>query len=780
MSNQGRHFDWIGVAAARMALRPSTCRRAFAAAAFVIALTHGLHFAAAAGPAATAIQYPSSRTEDVTDTYHGVVVADPYRWLEDADSPETAAWAKAQNALTFSYLEAIPEREAIRARMTQLWNYPKYGVPEREGDWYFFTHNDGLQNQAVYYKQRAAGGEPSVFIDPNTFTKDGTAALTVFAPSHDARLVAYGKSVAGSDWNEFLVRDVESGRDLSDHLQHIKFSDASWTHDGKGFFYSRFPAPTGNQLTTANRNHSVYYHTIGTDQSADRLIYERPDHPDWSMNAKVTNDGRYVVIDISRGTETKNRIHVIDLVEAKAPKLEGPVMRVLDDADASYTLVGNNGPLFYFVTDREAPRGAVVSYGLDPADFSSADLARTTPIGQGPGWHYTRDVIIPESSDAIQKVALVGERFVVTYLHDAHSRVALFDLGGNHERDLELPGIGAVDGFTGQRTDIETFYSFTSYLQPTTIYRYDFVKGRSEVFRQPALDFDPSGFVTEQVFFTSKDGTRVPMFLTHRKDLVRDGSNPVLLYGYGGFNQSKTPEFGAEFLTWLEMGGVFAVANLRGGGEYGEAWHAAGKLDKKQNVFDDFIAAAEFLVRERYTSREKLAIHGRSNGGLLVGAVMNQRPDLCAVALPTVGVMDMLRFTKFTIGWAWTSDYGSPETPEGFRTLRAYSPYHNIAKDVEYPATLVTTGDHDDRVVPAHSYKYTAALQAAQTGDAPCLIRIDTSSGHKEGKPTSKQIEERVDQWAFAAHVMGMSAPRAASSRGAGSATSQTGKAAPR
>jgi prolyl oligopeptidase len=746
----------------------------------VIALTQAASFVAAAEQAATAISYPTSRTEQVTDTYHGVAVADPYRWLEDADSPETAAWVKAQNALTFGYLEAIPQREPIRARMTELWNYAKYGVPEREGDWYFFTQNDGLQNQAVYYKQRVAGGEPSVFIDPNTFTKDGTVALTVFAPSHDARLVAYGKSVAGSDWNEFLVRDVESGRDLPDRLQYIKFSRAAWTHDGKGFFYSRFPAPSGNELTSSNNNQSIYYHALGTQQSADRLIYERPDHPDWGMYAVVTEDGRYVVIRISRGTERKNRIHVIDLVDASAPKLDAPVWRALDEADASYTFVGNSGPLFYFVTDREAPRGSLVSYELRPGDFSEVDLARVVPIGDKPGWANTEDTLIPESADAIQKVALVGDRFVVTYLHDAHSRVALFDLGGNHERDLELPGIGAVDGFTGQRKDTETFYSFTSYLQPETIYRYDFTAGRSEMFRRPTLDFDASGFVTEQVFFSSKDGTRVPMFLTHRKDLVRDGSNPVLLYGYGGFNQSKTPEFGAEFLTWLEMGGVFAVANLRGGGEYGEAWHAAGKLDKKQNVFDDFIAAAEYLVSERYTSREKLAIHGRSNGGLLVGAVMNQRPDLCAVALPTVGVMDMLRFTKFTIGWAWTSDFGSPETPEGFRTLRAYSPYHNIAKGVEYPATLVTTGDHDDRVVPAHSYKYTAALQAAQAGDAPCLIRIDTSSGHKEGKPTSKLIEERVDQWAFAAHAMGMNAPIVASPRAAGGSTSGTGQAAPR
>jgi prolyl oligopeptidase len=777
MSDDGMPLDFPRVATARVAQWPFTIRTALTAAALVIALIHAPSFVAAAEQAATAISYPTSRTEPVTDTYHGVAVADPYRWLEDADSPETAAWAKAQNALTFSYLEAIPQREPIRARMTELWNYAKYGVPEREGDWYFFTQNDGLQNQAVYYKQRVAGGEPSVFIDPNTFTKDGTAALTVFSPSHDARLVAYGKSVAGSDWNEFLVRDVESGRDLADHLQYIKFSGASWTHEGKGFFYSRYPAPTGNELTSSNRNHSIYYHTLGTEQSADRLIYERPDHPDWGMNATVTKDGRYVVIDISRGTETKNRIHVIDLVDPMAPKLDAPVWRPLDDADASYTFVGNHEALFYFVTDLDAPRGRLVLLEMNPAKFhqeiQGPERGRPRLSKGGP------KTVIAESEDAIQKVAFVGDRFVVTYLHDAHSRVALFYAYGKHERDLELPGIGAVDGFTGQRWDKETFYSFTSYLQPPTIYRYDFTAGRSEVFRQPALDFDPSGFETRQVFFTSKDGTRVPMFLTHRKDLVRDGSNPVFLYGYGGFNQSKTPEFGAEFLTWLEMGGVFAVANLRGGGEYGEAWHAAGKLDKKQNVFDDFIGAAEYLVRERYTLREKLAIHGRSNGGLLVGAVVNQRPDLCAVALPMVGVMDMLRFTKFTIGWAWTSDFGSPETPEGFRTLRAYSPYHNIAEGIEYPATLVTTGDHDDRVVPAHSYKYTAALQAAQAGDAPCLIRIDTSSGHKEGKATSKQIEERVDQWAFAAHVMGMSVPRAASPRGAGSSTSPTGKAAP-
>jgi len=713
-----------------------------------------------ARPAFAAPRYPASRTVDVVDDYHGTKVADPYRWLEDADAPETAAWVTAQNELTFAHLAAIPGRDAIRARMTALWNYERYETPARKGDWYFYKKNDGLQNQPVVYKQNVASGETSVFIDPNTFSQDGTVALTVLEFSDDVRFAVYGRSVAGSDWQEFFVRDVATGRDLPDHLGRIKFSTAAWTRDGRGFFYSRYPEPKGNELTAANRGHTVYYHYLGNDQSADLKIFARADRPEWGMQAKTTDDGRYVVIDISQGSDSKNRVYLIDMLDPDEPKLNAAVQPLLDEADASYNFVGNDGPVFYFTTDLDAPRGRLIAI-----DTNAPDRAN---------WK----TVIAETPQTLQGVSLVGERFVARYLRDAASRVSIHTLAGALEREIALPALGAASGFTGKRADAETFYSFTSYLYPTTVFRYDFAAGRSEVFREPALDFDASAYETRQVFCTSKDGTRVPMFVTMKKGTPLDGANPTLLFGYGGFNVAMTPAFNIENLVWLEMGGVYAVANLRGGSEYGEAWHDGGRLHKKQNVFDDCIAAAEYLIDAGYTSSEKLALHGRSNGGLLVGAVVNQRPDLFAVALPTVGVMDMLRFTKFTIGWAWTSDYGSPETPDGFATLRAYSPYHNIKKGAAYPATLVTTGDHDDRVVPGHSYKYAAALQAAQVGDAPVLIRIDTSAGHGAGKPTSKLIEERADQWAFAAHVLGMPAPRATAARDDGGAA-RSGAAAP-
>jgi len=728
----------------------------------LVAILAGLATAApaAARPAIAAPRYPASRTVDVVDDYHGTKVVDPYRWLEDADAQETAAWVKAQNELTFAHLAAIPERDAIRARMTALWNYERYETPSRKGDWYFYKKNDGLQNQSVYYKQSVASGEPTVFIDPNTFSADGTVALTALEFSHDVRYAVYGKSVAGSDWQEFFVRDVATGRDLPDHLRHIKFSGAAWTHDNKGFFYSRYPEPKGNELTAANRGHTVYYHYLGNDQSADLKIYARADQPEWGMQATTTEDGRYVVIDITQGTESRNRIHMIDLLDPDEPKLNAPLVRLLDAADAAYNFVGNDGAVFYFHTDLDAPRGRLIA--VDTAAPARAN------------WK----TLIPESNETLQSVALVGERFVARTLRDAASRVSVFSLAGVHERDIALPALGAASGFTGKRADTETFYSFTSYLYPTTVFRYDFATGKSEVFREPALDFDASAYETRQVFYSSKDGTRVPMFITMKKGTRLNGSNPTLLFGYGGFNVAMTPTFAVEYLVWLEMGGVYAVANLRGGSEYGEAWHDGGKLHKKQNVFDDCIAAAEYLIDSGYTSSEKLVLHGRSNGGLLVGAVVNQRPDLFAVALPTVGVMDMLRFPKFTIGWAWTSDYGSPETPDGFATLYAYSPYHNIEKGASYPATLVTTGDHDDRVVPGHSYKYAAALQSAQAGEQPVLIRIDTSAGHGAGKPTSKLIEERADQWTFAANIIGMPAPRATAARDEGG-SARSGAAAP-
>jgi prolyl oligopeptidase len=694
--------------------------------------------AAASKAAAGVIAYPETRRGDVVDDYFGTRVPDPYRWLEDPDDPETRAWIDAQNAVTFRYLEAIPERDAIRERLTKLWNYPKYGTPHREGDWYIFSKNDGLQNHSVVYKQRSLDGVPSVLIDPNAFSAAGTVALTSTSFSFDGRYMAYGKSTAGSDWVEYSVREVESGKDLPDRLERIKFSGVSWTHDHKGFFYGRFPSPEGNELTATNRNHKLYYHALGTDQSADRLVYERPDEPEWGFDPRVTEDGRYVVLSIWKGTDRRNRTYYMDLENRSRPRLDAPVVPLLDDFDAGYDLVGNDGSVFYFVTDLDAPKSRLIAI-----DTKNPERA---------AWR----TVVPEAEDALDDVALVGDKFIATYLHDARTLVRLFSMDGKAAGEIAFPTLGKAAGFKGKRKDMETFYSFTSYLYPTTVFRYDIATGQSTVFRKPEIDFDPSGYETEQVFFESKDGTRVPMFLTHRKGIARDGTNPTLLYGYGGFQYALTPSFSVSNLVWLEMGGIYASVNLRGGSEYGEAWHAAGMKEKKQNVFDDFIAAAEYLTREGYTSREKLAMHGGSNGGLLVGAAMTQRPDLFAVAVPEVGVMDMLRFHKFTIGWGWASDYGSSDDPAGFKYLSAYSPLHNLKAGTEYPATLVMTADHDDRVVPAHSFKFAATLQGAQAGEEPVLIRIDSNAGHGAGMPTMQVINEVADRWAFIVHNLHM------------------------
>ena len=683
--------------------------------------------------------YPPAKIGDVSDDYHGTRIADPYRWLEDVDAADTRAWIDAENALSFGFLERIPERSAIRERLTALWNYPRYGLPFHKGPRYFFYKNDGLQNQAVLYTQESLTGTPRVLIDPNTLSTDGTVALSTTAVSEDGRLLAYGTAVSGSDWNEVKIRDVTSGRDQTDHLQWIKFSGLSWTHDGRGFLYSRYPEPEGgNPLLAVNKNHKLYYHRVGTPQSADRLVYERPDQPDWGISGGVTEDGRYVVLHLWLGTDRRNRVAYMDLGDARRPRLDAPVKMLLEQFDAAYSFVGNDGPVFYFQTDKDAPRQRVIA--VDTRDPAPAK------------WR----TVIPEQSDVLESAGIVNDVFVTTYLHDASSRLRLYALNGAPRPEVTLPTLGAVSGLSGQRTDKEMFYAFTSFLYPTTIFRYDFATGRSDVFKAPEIQFDPSGYVTEQVFYTSKDGTRVPMFITHRKGLKRDGSNPTYLYGYGGFNISLTPAFSVSVLVWLEMGGVYAVPNLRGGAEYGEEWHQAGMLDRKQNVFDDFIAAGEYLIREGYTSTPKLAIGGGSNGGLLVGAAMTQRPELFGAALPAVGVMDMLRFHKFTIGWAWVTEYGSADTVAHFPFLRAYSPLHNLKPGTRYPATLVTTADHDDRVVPGHSFKFTAALQAAQAGDAPVLIRIETKAGHGAGKPTAKIIEEAADRWAFLVKVLGM------------------------
>ncbi|HEX5725558.1 MAG TPA: prolyl oligopeptidase family serine peptidase [Longimicrobiaceae bacterium] len=694
--------------------------------------------AAAAPAAAQPLTYPQTRRAEQVDDYHGTRVADPYRWLEDTDSPETRAWITAQNEITFRYLGGIPQRRAIEERLTRLWNYARTGTPWKRGGRYFFFRNTGLQNQSVLYTQPTLDAEPRVVIDPNTLSADGTVALSNTSISENGRLLAYGVASGGSDWQEFRVREIDSGRELADSLRWIKFSGAAWTHDDRGFFYARYAQPEGNVLTATVRNQKLYYHRVGTPQSADVLVYERPDEPDYGFGSEVSEDGRYLVVNVWTGTDRRNRVYVKDLGSAEAPRLDGEMVRLLDDFDAGYFFIGNDGPVLYFQTDLDAPRGRVIAIDL------------RTPARSA--WR----TVIPQSEDALSFTQLIGGHLVGTYLHDATSRVRVFAKDGAHVRDLELPTLGTVGGMSGTADDPEAFYSFTSYLYPTTIFRYDVRTGRSAVHWAPQVAFDPSRYETRQVFYQSKDGTRVPMIITHRKGLQLDGTNPTLLYGYGGFNVSLTPGYSTGNAVWLELGGVYAVPNIRGGAEYGEEWHQAGILERKQNGFDDFIAAAEYLVRERYTSPAKLAIAGGSNGGLLVGAVLNQRPDLFGAALPAVGVMDMLRFHKFTIGWAWTSDYGSADDPQQFRWLHAYSPLHNLRPGTRYPAVLVTTGDHDDRVVPGHSFKYAAALQAAQAGDAPVLIRVETRAGHGAGKPTQMQIEEAADRWAFLVKALGM------------------------
>ncbi|UCF39920.1 MAG: S9 family peptidase [Gemmatimonadota bacterium] len=684
---------------------------------------------------------PVAQRGEVVDDYHGTPVHDPYRWLEDVDADETRAWIEAENCVTFGYLRGIPAREKLRERLTELWDYPKYETPFKEGSRYFYYKNDGLQNQYVLYKQESLAGEPEVLFDPNTWSEDGTVALTSLAFTEDGGMVAYGIATSGSDWREFKVRNVTTGEDQADHLRWIKFSGASWTHDGVGFFYSRYPTPDDTDtLQSTNLNQKLYYHRLGTEQPEDLLVYERPDQPEWGFSGDVTEDGRYLAIYVWHGTDERNRIYYVDLADAGRPRLGGEVIPLLDAFDASYSIVGNDGPVFYVVTNNAAPR-----YRLLAIDINH------------PEPEHWRE-IIPEQHDVLVGADIIHDSFVVEYMHDAHSRVALYEMDGSHVTNLELPTVGSVGGISGEREDAEMFYSFTSFLYPQTVFRYDFTTGETSVFRAPEIDFDPSGYETRQVFYQSNDGTAIPMFVTHRRGMPLDGSNPTYLYGYGGFNISRTPSFSISNLVWIEMGGVYASANLRGGGEYGEEWHQAGMKQHKQNVFDDFIAAAEYLIAEGYTSPERLAIAGGSNGGLLVGAVLNQRPDLFGAALPAVGVMDMLRFHKFTIGWAWVSDYGSPDDPEMFPHIYAYSPYHNI-RETDYPAVMVTTADHDDRVVPGHSFKYTARLQAMNTSDRPILIRIQTKAGHGSGKPTSMVIEEQADRWAFLIRNLGMDAP---------------------
>jgi prolyl oligopeptidase len=677
-------------------------------------------------PAARRFDYPPSPDGSVVDVLHGVPVRDPYRWLEDSNSRETQAWITAQNRLTRSYLDALPGRPAIRARLRELWDFERFELPFERGGRYFYFHNSGLQNQPVLFWLASLNAAPQLLLDPNLSSPDGTVALTHVVPSEDGQLIAYGLSRAGSDWTEWRVRHVADARDLPDLLLWSKFSSVAWLKDRSGFYYSRYDEPKpGATFSETNYFNKLYFHRLGQAQAEDRLIYERRDEAKWSFGATATRDGRYVVISASEGTDPKNAVLLLDLKRPSAAPIE-----LVPKIEASYSFIGNRGSKFWFHTDRDAARGKIVS----------VDVAHPQP---------SFIEVVAEQPETLRQVERVGGKFVANYLQDAHALVKIFGDAGALEQVVALPGLGTVWLAEGDDTRSETFFSYESFHDPRRLLRYDVAAKTSEVFRKPQLKFDADAYETEQVFFPSKDGTRISMFITRKKGLVAGPSTPCLLYGYGGFSISITPSFSVGHLAWLELGGVLAVPNLRGGGEYGEKWHEAGKKAHKQNVFDDFIAAAEYLVKERLTSRAKLAIAGRSNGGLLVGAMLAQRPDLFGAALPGVGVMDMLRFHKFTIGWTWIDDYGSPDDPEDFKVLRAYSPLHNLRPGLKYPATLITTADHDDRVVPAHSFKFAAALQHAQAGDAPTLIRIETRAGHGAGIPTDKRIDEIADQWAF-------------------------------
>ena len=679
-------------------------------------------------------KYPNTRRGNQLDDFHGTQVPDPFRWLEDTDSDETKAWVESQNEVTFGFLTGVSRREPIRERLTELWNYERFGLPRKRGGKYFYTRNDGLQNQSVLYVADALDAEPRVLIDPNQWSEDGTVALAGWTPSEDGQLMAYGIARAGSDWREWKVKRVATGEDLGDHLQWVKFSGISWVPNGSGFYYSRYDEPKeGEQFTGVNYFQKLFFHRLGHPQAEDALVYERPDQKEWGFDGTVTEDDQYLIISVWRGTERKNQVFYKDLSQA-----DSDVVELISGFNFQYSFVGNDGATFWFETDDDAPLRRVIA-------VNTANPSREN-------WQE----VIPEAEQVLEDVGLVGDRFFALYLRHAASQVKVYDLTGGYQQTVQLPAVGSAGGFGGRRNDTETFYYFSNYTTPATIFRYDMALGASSVFRQPEVDFKPDDYVTEQVFYKSRDGTQVPLFITYRRGLKRDGSNPTILYGYGGFNISLTPGFSVANLVWLELGGVYAVANLRGGGEYGRQWHEAGMLQNKQNVFDDFIAAGEWLIANNYTRPDKLAIRGGSNGGLLVGAAMTQRPELFGAAVPSVGVMDMLRYHKFTIGWAWVSEYGSSVDAEQFKTLYAYSPLHNLKPGTQYPATLVTTADHDDRVVPGHSFKFAAALQQAQTGDNPVLIRIETSAGHGAGTPTSKQIEAAADVLAFLVSILGI------------------------
>ncbi len=698
-----------------------------------------LVFVSALTPEENKPQYPETRRVDQVDTLHGVKVPDPYRWLETdvRNSQEVTDWITAQNKFTFDYLNTIPEREKIRRRLTELWNFAQYSGARKEGGRYYFLKNDGLQNQPVLYRLDTLDGKPQVLIDPNKWSKDGTIALQGYDFSDDGKYVAYSRAEAGSDWATWYVMEIETGKLLTDELKWTKFTQAAWTKDGKGFFYSRFEEPKAEAVYQAlNYDNKLYYHKLGTPQSDDVPVYYRPEHHEWLYRGEVSDDGRYLVITIELGSSDRYRIAVKDLTEPYAMAVE-----IINNFDNEYTFVGNDGPVLFFKTDVDAPRRRLVAIDLRKPKKAA--------------WKE----IIPQAEGTLTQLSFVGDRFIALYLKDVLPQVKICSLEGKSILDVKFPGIGTVSGFAGKRTDSETFYTFSSFTTPPTIYHYNIPTGKSTLFRRAEAKIKPEDYEVKQVFYKSKDGTRVPMFLAYKKGIVLDGTNPTLLYGYGGYNISLLPAFSIGRVAWMEMGGIYAQANLRGGGEYGEEWHQAGTKLNKQNVFDDFIAAAQWLIKEKYTKALKLAIQGGSNGGLLVGAVMTQRPYLFGACLPAVGVMDMLRFHLFTEGRTWTEDFGSPDDPEQFKALLDYSPYHNVKTGMHYPPTLVTTADTDDRVVPGHSFKFIAALQRAQSGEAPVLIRVETRAGHGGGMPVSKKIDEITDQLAFLVKNLGVKLP---------------------
>lgn len=694
-----------------------------------LAFCCSLLIAILAAQSGVVFKYPSTKTEGVVDNYHGVKVADPYRWLENNESSETKDWIDAENKVTFAYLESLGSRQSFKKRLSELWDYDKFSPPSRRGNRYFYTKLSGLQNQPVLYvSEKPYDKEARVLLDPNKLSADGTMALSSYTISDDGKFICYGISNAGSDWTEWRVRDVETAKDLSDKLKWIKFTTCEFSKDGKGLYYSRYPA-SENQLKDSNYYNKVYFHKIGTEQSADKLLLENPKEKEWEFSSELSEDGHYLIVSVSKNTNPENLVYYKDL-----SKENSPFVHLIDTWGTQYSFIDNDGPVFYFQSNLNAPRGRVIAIDI------------RKPAQQD--WKE----IIAENKKILRSCSAVDDSLIGLYLNDAHAELHLFSRQGKASAEIPLPGIGSVIAVTGRHSDKEAFFSFVGFSNPTSIYRYDFASKECKEVAAPLVAFKPDDFETKQVFYTSKDGSKIPMFIVAKKDIdLKSKPLPTLLYAYGGFNIPMLPRFSPSIVSWLEKGGIYAQPSIRGGGEYGDDWHKAGMKEKKQNVFDDFISAAEWLINNHYTDKDMLAVNGGSNGGLLIGSVMTQRPDLFAVAIPEVGVLDMLRYHKFTIGHAWMGEYGSSDDPSELKYLKAYSPLHNVHKGTKYPATLVITGDHDDRVFPAHSFKFISALQAAQPeGQSPVLIRIETRTGHGAGKPTTKIIEEAADKYAFA------------------------------